>query len=191
VSKVGNANRYARIRKEREAARDAAIKNLIEAKGAKHISGFSDYLISPDGKVFSSANRRVLELSPGSKKSGYRFVGLHKNQQVSYKHVHRLVAEAFIPNPENLLEVNHKNGNKADNNASNLEWTTRSANAQHAMDNGLNPQKGLTHYAAKLNAEQVKEIREAPGRYRDIGKAYGVCAQTICNVKRRSAYADI
>jgi hypothetical protein len=191
VSKVGNANKYARVRKEREAARDAALKEIIETFGAKQVKGFEAYFVCPNGDIFSTLNRRLLKISPGTKPSGYKFVGLHSAEKVSYCHVHRLVAVAFIENPDSLPEVNHKNGNKADNSACNLEWVTRSQNAKHALKTGLNPQKGVTSSSAKLNANQVRQIRDAQGRYKDIGKRFGVCAQTVCNVKRRSAYADV
>jgi len=191
VSKVGNANRYAKVRKEREAARDAALKEIIETFGARQIKKFGAYFVCPNGDIFSTLNRRLLKLSPGTKPSGYKFVGLHNAEGVSYFHVHRLVAAAFIQNPNQLPEVNHKNGNKADNSVCNLEWVTRSQNAKHALDNGLNPQKGLTSSSAKLNANQVRQIREAHGRYKDIGAKFGVCAQTVCNVKKRKAYAEV
>jgi len=191
VSKVGNANKYARIRRERETARDLALKQIIETQDAKQIPGFPMYFVCPNGDVFSTFNRKLLKISPGTKPSGYKFVGLREGDEVMYRHVHRLVAITFIDNPNNLPEVNHKNGNKADNSVWNLEWVTRSQNAKHALDNGFNPQKGLTSSSAKLNADQVRQIREAQGKYRDIGKKFGVCAQTVCNVKRRSSYVDV
>ena len=62
--------------------------------------------------------------------------------------VHRLVAEAFIPNPNNYPCVNHINGDKTDNRIDNLEWCTLQQNTQHAFDTGLN-KKGKNHYKAK------------------------------------------
>lgn len=70
---------------------------------------------------------------------GYQRVNLWKNGVLTHKLVHRLVAEAFIPNPENKSQVNHIDGNKRNNNVCNLEWVTASENQIHARMNGLNP----------------------------------------------------
>lgn len=64
--------------------------------------------------------------------AGYQEVLLYRNNQRKPKLVHRLVAEAFIPNPDGKREVNHKDGNKHNNDASNLEWVTPSENQQHS-----------------------------------------------------------
>ena len=71
--------------------------------------------------------------------AGYPRVGLYDNDRHQKLFRHRLVAEAFIPNPLNLKEINHKNGNKSDNTVENLEWITRTENEHHAHRNGLKP----------------------------------------------------
>lgn len=76
-------------------------------------------------------------LNTWSDKIGYTIVGLNKYNEYKLKKVHRLVAEAFIPNPENKSDVNHKDGNKSNNNVDNLEWVSRSENMKHAYSTGL------------------------------------------------------
>lgn len=76
-------------------------------------------------------------LNTWSDKIGYMIVGLNIYNKYKLKKVHRLVAEAFIPNPENKSEVNHKDGNKSNNNVDNLEWTTHQENMKHAYNTGL------------------------------------------------------
>jgi len=163
-----------------------------EARGRecqiRDISGFEGrYQITDDGRVISLLSGKVL--SPGTKPGGYQFVGLRqgKGSKAIYKMVHRLVAEAFISNPSGKPEVNHIDGNKLNNSAANLEWATRSENAMHGFNAGLIPH-GFNHHFCKLTPEQVKAIYAAEGKYRDIGARFGVCAQTVCNIKRKSAY---
>ena len=75
---------------------------------------------------------------------GYLKIRLSKDNKMKNYLVHRLVAETIIPNPENKLQVNHKDGNKLNNNVNNLEWTTRSENVNHAWKNGLHEKTRIT-----------------------------------------------
>lgn len=76
-------------------------------------------------------------LKPATDKKGYLRVGLTINKKLCTKKVHRLVATEFIPNPNNKPCVNHIDGNKKNNNISNLEWVTYKENTEHAIKNGL------------------------------------------------------
>lgn len=85
----------------------------------KEIKGFEDYQVSNYGNVKSLITNRILR---PSKTNNYYKVTLCKNGEIYYKRVNRLVAEAFIPNPDNLPCVNHKDENKFNNHVDNLEW---------------------------------------------------------------------
>lgn len=72
-----------------------------------------------------------------NKHNGYVYIFLMNNNKNKNFRLHRLVAEAFIPNPNNKLQINHKDGNKKNNNIENLEWCNQSENMKHAYNNGL------------------------------------------------------
>ena len=93
--------------------------------------------ISNEGRVrsFLRGSERILKTQ--SDKKGYqRFSITIDRHKTTYK-IHREVAKAFVPNENNLPQVNHKNGDKRDNKATNLEWVTNLENARHAIENGL------------------------------------------------------
>lgn len=87
---------------------------------------YNGYWVGKNGDIYSE--RRGIILSPRWDKDGYREVTLMNGKSTVSKTVHRLVAEAWLPNPNNLPFVNHKNGNRDDNRVSNLEWISISDN---------------------------------------------------------------
>lgn len=90
---------------------------------------------------------------------GYKYYRLSKNNHKKTYYAHRLVAENFIENPQNLPVVNHKDGNKLNNNVENLEWMTYSENISHAHKNGLiKGNREKEYYIADLLNEQWKKI---------------------------------
>lgn len=95
---------------------------------------FSGYTIREDGEV---RNRHGRKIAQQISNMGYLRVELWKDGKGKKYSVHRLVAMAFIPNPKDLPQVNHLDGNKANNHYSNLEWATQSENQKHAYSNGL------------------------------------------------------
>lgn len=102
------------------------------------------YKISTKGRVYSvrRPNTKGGILIPRKDKDGYVSVMLYRDGEMINKRIHRLVAYAFIGNPELKPDVNHINGRKADNAASNLEWVTPSENIKHAFRLGLKNQFG-------------------------------------------------
>ena len=93
------------------------------------IDGFEDYLISNQGTVYSLKSKKVM--SPHKMKTGYLRITFSKGNKKYSFYIHRLVASAFIPNPNNLPQVNHRDENKANNSVSNLEWCDSSYNVNY------------------------------------------------------------
>ena len=102
------------------------------------------YEVSDDGRVYSYVYKRKDELKLMDVR-GYKRVQLSKDGKPLNKQVHRLVAEAFIPNPLKKPEVNHKNGIRDDNRVENLEWCTPAENHKHKVEVLGHPQKGESH----------------------------------------------
>ena len=111
----------------------------------KDIVGYENlYQISNFGNVLSLnyANKHFPKiLKTNRHKDGYQLVGLSKNGSKKFFTVHKLVAQAFIPNPQNKEQINHIDGNKANNHVDNLEWVTPKENVIHAFKTGLMPYK--------------------------------------------------
>lgn len=117
------------------------------------ISEFPDYMVSDDGQVKSLKTNTVL--TPWKTNSGYLMIHLRDINGKKYnRYIHRLVAEAFYGNDKLRLEVNHIDGNKLNNRASNLEWCTHSENTRHAIKNGL-----FTPYKLPLNPHPCKKVK--------------------------------
>lgn len=109
----------------------------------KPIANFEGrYLVSGDGRIFSimdcTGQECFKEKNQYTDKYGYKCCMLYKNGEKKHTTIHRAVAMAFLPNNNNFPQVNHIDGNKENNNVSNLEWCTVSHNVQHAYDTGLN-----------------------------------------------------
>ena len=143
-----------------------------------------DYEITRDGQVINKTNGHVLKPQPNGK--GYLRVSICGKLQF----VHRLVAEKYIPNPDNLEQVNHKDGNKLNNSVENLEWVSNQENRDHAVQTGLHLQ-GEDCPWARLTAEDVHYIREHPEVSNDTyAKIYHVSPRTIRDVKNYKTWKN-
>ena len=93
-----------------------------------------NYIVSNTGRIrrFNSDKDHSVR-----DRKGYLTVDLYRDSERVTRRVHRLVAEAFVPNPDGKSQVNHRDGNRHNNDAANLEWVTASENCRHAWDNGL------------------------------------------------------
>lgn len=144
----------------------------------KDIPGYCGlYKISEDGRVYrfyKNGNKRELG---GNVSHGYMRVRLSMDNKARWHAVHRLVADAFIPNPKKLPQINHKNGIKLDNRVENLEWCTASENVQHAFKSGLNKNTKEQYELAKAATAKPVVCLETGEEYpslTDAGKAKGV-----------------
>jgi len=155
-------------------------ENSYEISNLGNIRSLDRYLLRKDGRKYLKKGKY---LNPGKNTKGYYQVRLEGG---NIYRVHRLVALAFIPNPLNLPQVNHKNGIKTDNRAENLEWCTNSQNQLHAYNNGLQKDRsGENNSRAKLNNLLVVEIRDlykSGHEINDICDKFSESRQTIRNV---------
>lgn len=169
---------------------------------ALKINDFPDYYVTDTGDIYSrkhSRTSRIKKLAQMKSKSGYLFLTLCLNGVRQQKRVHRLVAEAFIPNPENKPQINHKNGIRDDNRIENLEWCTPSENILHAYRviktahsphywKGKFGENNPTHKKV-LQIKNNTIVAKFYGLHEACRKT-GVCFQNIykcCNGKRKTA----
>lgn len=158
---------------------------MQKRKGGFETFSFDDYEITEDGKVFNKKWRRYVKPQPNGK--GYLRVQIAKK----FYFVHRLVAEKFVPNPENKPQVNHKDGNKLNNKAENLEWTTNKGNREHAVKTGLQIQ-GQKCPWAKLAENDVHYIRNhLEYNSHELADKFGVSSRTIRDIRERRSWKNI
>lgn len=156
----------------------------------KDIKGFEGhYQISNTGKVKSLARmrqgrngslvplqERLLKLK--TNKAGYKCVHLRCMEYQCWPNIHRLVAEAFIANPENKPTVNHIDANKENNNVDNLEWSTHSEQMVHAVDNNLLEVRGSPKYSKEFKKQMLDYYNTNNISITALSKIFGVSERT-------------
>jgi hypothetical protein len=161
---------------------------MIDGEIVKEVEEFPGYYVSTSGRVWSSPRRgrgghngKWLKPKKLRRKDGsyYLFVSLYKNGMKKGKLVHRLVAESFIPNFQSKPEVNHLDGDKTNNDWTNLQWVTKAENEKHAWDSGLkeNNRKAVS----KAKSKQVKclETGEVFSSAEEASKYIGLNNQAV------------
>ena len=143
------------------------------------------YIAYPSGNIYNLYGH----LMEGAiRQDGYKQVVLNKKT----KDQHRIIAEAFVPNENELEQVNHINGIKTDNRTENLEWVTRSENLKHAFKLGLEkPMRGEDNPCSKLTEENVRYIRDNYKKndrkfgFAALGRKFGVHRTTVSDAAQK------
>lgn len=157
----------------------------------REIDGLYGYRFGSDGTVWSVKSGSWKTLATVRDHKGYLRVNLFVLGRKLVTTIHRLVARAFLTNPLNKREVNHKNGVKDDNRPENLEWVTASENALHAYANGLWPSRAREKNGrAKLTSKDVAFIRSVAGRTTALARQFGVCRSTIQQIRRGHLWSE-
>lgn len=154
---------------------------------AIEISGYEGrYWITKQGEII---NRKGICLVSTKDKHGYLRVSLHKPRSQKTHFVHRLVCDAYLPNPDNKPMVNHINGVRHDNRLENLEWCTAKENIQHSFRNGrigksIKGENCPQHILKEADIPTIRKLlSDGKKSLREIGEIYKVSPNTIYSVK--------
>ena len=171
------------------------ISEIIEEWKPIYLGGeLSNYVISSHGYIKNIITRKFIKASKNE--NGYLKVGLYYNKKSYTRKIHRLVAQAFIPNPRNKRTVNHKDGDKTNNKVWNLEWNTHLENIRHAMKTGLminwakGEDSGSNVYSEKTVHEVCKLLSEGKGP-KEISRILGVPRNLPSCIKYRDKWKHI
>ena len=157
----------------------------------------TNYKVSNIGQVCNKSTGKILK--SGINDSGYSKINIYMTDRATTKKIHRLVAQAFIPNPENKREVNHINGIKTCNWYKNLEWVTPKENKQHAIrmglyDNASFTKKGIERSQTKYSEELIHKICKDISKFHGpkyISEKYNVSRGIVSAIKRGRAWRHI
>ena len=188
------------------------------------------YRITPTGEIFSKSKLKIPIVGKGMEHTGKfnllikgeRLLATNVNNRGYYqvvirkrtRMVHRLVAEAFIPNPDNKPHVNHKDGDKLNNSVENLEWCTPKENINHAFETGLNKaglgvkqsyKSDVTKSRSLANLKDKSKLTDDEVRYvrivhkpRDkkysstaLAKKYGTSVAAMCKIVNGTSYSHV
>ena len=160
---------------------------INDAEIFKEINDFEGYYISNLGRVKSCKRKTEKFIAVKDDTHGYLIVKLWKDNKQYSKKIHRLVAEAFISNPENLRDVNHKDENKHNNCVENLEWISHKDNINYGTRNErANKTKSKAIIQLDLNGNVINEFISSYDAERQLDISESNINQ-CCNGKRKTA----
>jgi hypothetical protein len=168
-------------------------EGLYEVSNFGNINSLDRYVMGKGGNLIF---QKGIKKKNQPHKEGYWRIFLSKNGIAKSYLVHRLVAIAFIPNPESKLQVNHKDLNRANTHVDNLEWVTNQENAIHGYKNNKNRQgiSGEKHYKSILNSNDVIAILELKNngvRQKELAAMFKVSRATIYDVVNGKSWQSV
>lgn len=164
---------------------------MLRLEDFKPIPGLERYLINTNGDVYSTRSKRLL--SPHISSRGYLKFTAYLNGKAVNKNIHRALMETFIKNEGNLPCVNHKDGNKTNNNLENLEWCSYSHNISHAYKNDLINHDKVKNNLALQRQKMTKEIHCKKGiksRKKVICQKTGIIYESVLAAPKELGIRD-
>jgi len=151
----------------------------------KPVKDYEDYYLISNYGALQSLLKKTIKRSFNKNKKGYYRTNLKcpKTNKKKTVFIHQIVAWTYLDNFENKPQINHKDGNKLNNNVSNLEWVTNQENRDHAVKTGLHATRKTGLGKIKLDQiPELKKLAELGYSQRKIGKIFGVCQQTVSKI---------
>ena len=168
-------------------------EGIYEVSNMGRVRSITRRIFCNNGKSYIQ-NGQIIK--PCLQTNGYLFVGLHNKGIMKQYRIHRLVAEAFLTNSDNKLEVNHIDRNKTNNKSVNLEWVDHKENMAHGKSTTLHINKKIA-WNKKLTIKEARKIRKEylpnDRKYstRALARKYGVSPNVIAKIIRNETYKEI
>jgi hypothetical protein len=149
--------------------------------------------VEKDGKILRPGDMCLKEVPLQThKKTGRVYFNFTHRGITKSMLVNRAVALVYLPNPNKWPQVNHLDGNKANNHVDNLEWSTKSANEKHAFATGLKSNRGSANGNAKVTPDQVRMIRAAPAdTLADLAHSLRITLKTVTDIREKRTWRHL